>query len=317
MFRHPHWATVVGAFWPRRMDFERFPVEARVIPTQPGVKVLVHTQRPNRGARGEVILVHGLEGSSDAPYMRSMAQTLLEAGFVTHRTNIRFCGGTEALSPTLYHAGLTEDLRVLVATCETPPYVIGYSLGGNQVLKLAGEMGTAAVGRVAGVVAISSPIDLLLCSRKMEQGFAKVYTRRFLKSMRARLQRHSATIEYKVPWERLNQARTIFDFDDCITGPSFGFRGAEHYYETQSAKNFLDGICVPALVIHSMDDPMVDFTAFGHSAFRGNAEITLLLTEHGGHVGFLAGGWGRRFWADEAVRQWLEGFGEGTRTLTL
>jgi uncharacterized protein len=284
---------------------ERYPVEPRVVPTQPGVKVLVHTQRPNRAARGEVILVHGLEGSSGAGYMRSMAQMLLEAGFVTHRSNIRFCGGSEALSPTLYHAGLTEDLRALVALCDSPPYVIGYSLGGNQVLKLVGEMGTAAVGRIAGAVAISSPIDLLLCSRKMESGFAQVYTRRFLYSMKTRLQRHSTAITYPIPWRRLAKARTIFDFDDCITGPSFGFRGAEHYYESQSAKNFLDGIAVPTLVIHSMDDPMVDFTSFGHPAFRGNSEITLLLTEHGGHVGFLAGSGGSRFWADEAVRQWL------------
>jgi len=306
LFRNPHWATIAASFWPRPLDVERFPVQARHVKTQPGVEVLVHTQRPNTPPRGEVILVHGLEGSSDAGYMRGMAQTLLRAGLITHRTNMRSCGGTERLCRTLYHGGLTDDLRALVATCEQAPVVIGYSLGGNQVLKLAGEMGTSGVGRLAAAIAISTPIDLLLCARKLEHGFARLYTHRFLNSMRSRLRRRTGLIDYQVPWERLNRAQTIFDFDDCITGPAFGFRGAEHYYETQSAKNFLDSIAVPTLIVHSMDDPMVDFTAYGHTAFRGNPDITLLATEHGGHVGFLAASSSERWWVDHTVRRWLE-----------
>src|SRR5690349_18654735 len=95
LIRNPHWTTIAASLWPRKLDLERFPTQARHIETQPGVKVLMQTQRPNRPARGEAILVHGLEGSADSRYMHGLAQTLLEADFVTHRTNIRSCGGTE------------------------------------------------------------------------------------------------------------------------------------------------------------------------------------------------------------------------------
>lgn len=304
LFRNPHVATIAANFWPRPGDGERFPVEDRYVETEAGVKVLVRTQRPNRRARGEVVLVHGLEGSSESGYMRSLAQALLEQRYVVHRANIRSCGGTERLCRTLYHAGLTSDLRALAEGCGEPPLMVGFSLGGNQVLKLAGELGAQAVGRIAGVVAISTPLDLLACARKLERGAGKIYTRHFLRSMKARLRRRASEIDFEVPWERVRRAKTLFELDDCVTGPAFGFRGAEHYYETQSAKNFLSAIRVPALVVQAIDDPMVDFRVFGHTAFRENADVTLLVTRHGGHMGFLSRNETARFWVDSTVRQW-------------
>jgi hypothetical protein len=284
-------------------------VEAKLYRTEPEVQVLIHTQRPQGEAAGEVVLVHGLEGSSNAGYMRSMAQTLLNRGYVTHRTNIRTCGGTDFLCPTLYHSGLTSDLFAFLMELDrlrrSPVWLIGFSLGGNQVLKLAGEIGASAPRVLAGVAAVSTPIDLLLCARKLERGFNRVYTRRFLSSMKRRLRERAKVLRFEVPWSRLDAAQTLFDFDDMITGPAFGFRGAEHYYNTQSARNFLDRIRVPTLLVHAQDDPMIDFSAYGHPALRGNPAIDTLITEHGGHIGFLGRGWPRA-WVDGVVADWIQ-----------
>jgi hypothetical protein len=310
LFRNPHVATIAGNFWPRALDERRYPVDVRLFRTEPDVQVLVHTQRPLGDPAGEVILVHGLEGSSSAGYMRSMAQTLLNRGYVTHRTNIRTCGGTEFLCRTLYHSGLTSDLFALIMDLDrqhrTPVFAIGFSLGGNQVLKLAGEMGPSARRVLAGVIAISTPIDMLLCARKLERGFNRIYTWRFIRSMKRRLRERAQVLQFQVPWDRLETARTLFDFDNIVTGPAFGFTGAEHYYNTQSAKNFLGRIEVPTLIVHAQDDPMIDMSAYTHPSLRDNPAIDTWITEHGGHLGFLGRGWPRT-WVDGVVGDWIQG----------
>jgi predicted alpha/beta-fold hydrolase len=141
-FRNPHLLTIAGNYWQRQLDEKRFPVEARYYETEPGVQVLVHSQSPVGKPAGELILVHGLEGSSAAGYARSLAQAALEAGYVVHRYNMRSCGGTEHLSgTTLYHSGQTSDLLAVIRQLHgrAPIFLAGFSLGGNVVLKLAGD----------------------------------------------------------------------------------------------------------------------------------------------------------------------------------
>jgi len=302
---NPHVLTVLGNFWPRRLDMRRYPVESRFFRTEPDVQVLVHTQRPpGPNTRGEMILVHGLEGSSDAGYMRTMAKTALDAGYAVHRFNIRTCGGTERFCGTLYHAGLTEDLRSVVSQLRdegrAPVHLVGYSLGGNQVLKLAGELGEEARPLIASVCAISTPIDLAAGARKLAQPSNRVYERRFLKRMRSRV---IATGRFTA--RQIQGAASIYEFDDRITGPSFGFRGADHYYETQSSQLFLDRIRVPALLIQSKDDIFIPFEIFDHPAFQSNPSLRLLVTERGGHLGFLSRT-RPRFWTDQVVLEWIE-----------
>jgi len=305
LISNPHALTVLGNFWPRELDMRAYPVHSRLFRTEPEVQVLVHTQRP-RGAsnRGEMILVHGLEGSSDAGYMRTMAKTALDAGYVVHRFNIRTCGGTERLCNTLYHAGLTSDLRSVLGQLRdegrAPVRLVGYSLGGNQVLKLAGELGEDARPLIASVCAISTPIDLAAGARKLGHLSNRVYERRFLKRMRNRV---IATGRFTA--SQIRGAASIYEFDDRITAPSFGFRGADHYYETQSSQLFLEGIRVPALLIQSKDDIFVPFEIFNHPAFQSNPCLRLLLTERGGHLGFLSRT-RPRFWTDQAVMEWIE-----------
>ncbi len=171
---NPHLATIAANFWPRRLEEARYPVEAKLFNTEADVRVLVHVQRPRADQlpKGEVIVVHGLEGSSDSAYMRSLAQALLDDGWIVHRTNIRTCGGTEFLCNTLYHAGLTSDLFAYIMDLDrqrrTPIYLVGFSLGANQVVKLAGELGDTARRVVAGVCAVSAPIDLRACSLSLQ-----------------------------------------------------------------------------------------------------------------------------------------------------
>ena len=280
-------------------------MQSRYVRTDPDTQVLVQTQRPEH-PRAEVTFVHGLEGGGDAGYIVSMAHACLTAGFATHRFHMRTCGGTEHLAKTLYHAGLTSDLRTFLegARRERPPlpaFLVGFSLGGNVVLKLAGEMGDSAGELIAGVCAVSTPIDLGACARRIGERDNRLYERRFVKRMRDRL---IATGRYTE--EQFRNARSIYAIDDLLTAPSFGMETASRYYETQSAIRFLDRIRVPGLLIQAKDDTFIPFEIFEHPALRGNPNLTLIATEYGGHLGFLQRH-GRRFWIDEVVTEWIVG----------
>ena len=304
LLRNPHALTILGNFWPRKYDFSSYPLEKRLIRTDPDTQVLVHTQRPAGQARGEVVLLHGLEGGADSGYMVSMAWDLLNAGYVTHRFHMRTCGGTEHLCKTLYHAGLTSDLHAFLlqtraANNGLPIFLCGFSLGGNVSLKMAGELGSS--GLIQGVCAVSTPIDLAMGVVRIGQKDNKVYEDRFVRRMQARM---LATGRF--PKDVIESARTIFKIDDLITAPSFGFDGADHYYATQSAKNFLGGIRVPALLIQAQDDTFIPFEMYSNPVIQTNPQIRLVVTEFGGHLGFLARRT-PRFWIDDVVTGFLDG----------
>ncbi len=279
--------------------------------TEAGVSVLVHEQRPEGRCRGEVVLVHGLEGSSEGGYMLSMAYTALQAGFAVHRVNSRGCGGTESWCQTLYHAGLTSDLHRILdeisPRADGPILLVGYSLGGNVVLKLTGEGGPQRA-----TVAVSTPIDLHACVRALARPQCFLYQNRFINRMRDRLRErarlHPAVFTPLAERAERDSIRTVFDFDDRITAPFFGFGDAPNYYATQSAQNYLDRITTPTLLITAQDDPLVPFDIYGHPAIAANPNIELVAPAHGGHVAFLAKG-KTRFWLDVAAMNWLDGFG--------
>jgi uncharacterized protein len=296
--------TILGNFWPRNLDMRAYPMESRLYQTEPEVQVRVETQRPTGEPRGDIVLVHGLEGSSDAGYMLTMAHAALNAGYVVHRFNMRTCGGTTHLCKTLYHSGLTSDLlsvlRQFKEQGRPAAHLVGYSLGGNVVLKLAGELGEAAQPLIASVCAVSTPIDLAACARRLAERSNRIYERRFLKRMCARV---AATGRFDI--RQLQKARSIYDFDERITGPSFGFRGADHYYETQSSRQFLEGIRVPALLIQAKDDVFIPFEIFEHPAVHANPRVRLCISEHGGHLGFLSRK-PPRFWADQVILEWIQ-----------
>jgi predicted alpha/beta-fold hydrolase len=301
LVRNPHALTILGNFWPRNHDYSRFPGKRRLIQTDPDTQVLVETQQPVVSPIGHIVLLHGLEGSGESGYNKSLAFDGLNAGFVMHRFHMRTCGGTEALCQTLYHAGLTSDLRAFLkqvrADSELPIFLVGFSLGGNVALKLAGEEGDSEL--IQGVCAVSTPIDLAACTRRMQKPDNFVYERRFVRNMKKRM---IATGRYTSA--DLAECFSIWDIDDKITAPSFGFNGAEHYYGTQSAQNFLHAIRVPTLLLQAKDDTFVPFAIFQHPAIAANPMIELVVTEHGGHLGFLSRRQ-PRFWLNEPVLEFI------------
>ena len=290
--------TIFGRYWPVRLE----PGTTRLFSTEPGVQVLARCHWHNAGA-AVVVLVHGLEGSCDSTYMRWMARAALEAGFDVVRLNVRNCGGTERLAPTLYHSGLTTDLHSIVEQlANRRVFLMGFSLGGNQVLKLAGEWGGGAPAYLAGVCAISAPIDLAACARRLAEPRNRVYELRFLAQLRARLRRKARLFPGRYDVAALARVHSIIDFDHYVTAPAFGFRDAWDYYEQSSARRYLDAVRVPTLLIQAQDDPFIPFESF---RVPENPAIHLLATERGGHAAFLSRH-PPRFWAARQVVRFLE-----------
>ena len=306
LFRSSHLVTIASNFWPRPLDSVRFPVEAVRYRTDPETEVLVHVQRPSGDPKASVILVHGLEGSSEGGYMRSMAHAALLAGYAVYRTNIRGCGGTIDWCRTLYHAGLTSDLHSLVQQIAGPKFVVGYSLGGNQVLKLAAELGPGNANEVLGVCAVSAPLDLAACSKKLEAPSNFIYQWRFVRSMKEKMRERQRLMPDVFRFNGvLGGIRTVWDLDDKITAKFFGFGDAPNYYRTQSAIGRLHEIAIPTLLIASKDDPLVPFDIYRHESIAYNPHLRLLALDHGGHVSFLARR-GPRFWLDDAILEWMK-----------
>ncbi len=306
-FRNPHLLTIAGNYWHRELDEQRFPVNARLYATEPGVQVLVHSQMAAGEPVAHLILVHGLEGSSAAGYARSLAQAALEAGCATHRFNMRSCGGTERLSGrTLYHSGQTSDLLSVVRQLPraAPIFLAGFSLGGNVVLKLAGELGDSASDLIAGVMAISTPIDLAACVRQLDKASNIIYARRFVTRLKERIRAKERLTPGLFDLSGLDQVENIYDFDDRFTAQAFGFGSAANYYATQSSNQFLDRIRVPTLLVQAKDDPLIPFTVYDHPAFSTNPHLRLLAVEHGGHLGFISKT-RPRFWLDQVLVNWV------------
>ncbi|MFN0103397.1 MAG: YheT family hydrolase [Bryobacteraceae bacterium] len=309
LIANPHLATIVSNFWPRFKQLASVPATEHRFSTEPGVFIRVVEQRPAGFVRGSFVLVHGLEGSSEGGYMQSMAWNALRQGYAVHRFNIRGCGGTEGWCQTLYHAGLTADLRSYLESLRGrgPVTLIGYSLGGNVVLKLAGELGESGPELLHSVVGVSTPINLAACVEALGKKSNAIYQNRFVMRMRERLTErrrlHPEAFGPIFARTDVNAIRTVFDFDDRITAPHFGFGDAPNYYKTQSSMHFLSRIRVPALLLTSQDDPLVPFAVYGNPAIRENPLLELLAPAHGGHVAFLARQT-PRFWADEAIIDW-------------
>ncbi len=302
MFRNGDWQTVIARYWPAHIDTQRFPVQIRLFETDPGVRVVAHCHRSRDDSSNDTLLiVHGLEGSSTSPYVQRTAAQALEAGFHVVRLNIRNCGGTEHLGPTLYHSGLTTDVRsVAEELIDRNLFLVGYSMGGNMVLKLAGEWGENPPSHVKAVCAVSPPVDLAACALRIAEPRNHIYETRFLRRLQQTLTQKQAALPVNYTLEHFKFIRTLIDFDNMYTAPAFGFRDAFDYYAHASSNRVLNAIRLPALVIHAQDDPFIPFSIFNHPAFGENPFVQLLAPAHGGHVAFISRH-RPRFWAQDKV----------------
>jgi len=306
--RNGHIMTIYA--WGRRRALPGLPSpERREFRTAPDTTVVAacHWQ-PGRRARTTLLLLHGLEGSSDAHYMRGIADKAWRAGMNVVRLNQRNCGGTEHLTPGLYHSGLTADPRAVLdelITRDALPSIVlaGYSMGGNVMLRLAGEFGEAPPPQLKGVAAVSPVIDLAACVAAMERRGNWIYQWNFLRNLRARMRRKAQAFPGMYDLAPLARVRSIRAFDDTYTAPHHGFGDAANYYYQASALRLIARIRIPALVISAADDPFVPAAIFEAPEVRNNPSIRVEITAHGGHCAFI----GRRagdddgYWAEGAV----------------
>jgi predicted alpha/beta-fold hydrolase len=246
--------------------------------------------------------------------MLGTASKAHEAGWNVVRLNLRNCGGTEHLTPTLYHSGMSGDVAAVVRYLAESERldriaVAGFSLGGNMVLKMAGEWGHEAPAALLGVSAVSPAIDLSASADALERSSNIIYHKRFVRSLRGRMLRKDALFPNRYDTSLLRGARTIRDYDTRYIAPIFGFRDAEDYYDRASAIHVLDRIAVPTLLLHAADDPFIPFTLRVEAAVRANPSVRSVVTSRGGHVGFLAatepGQREDRHWAENRLVEFL------------
>jgi predicted alpha/beta-fold hydrolase len=284
--------------------------EARLLQVTPDTQVLAHCYwQPDRATRPTILALHGLEGSSTAHYMLGIADKALRAGFNAVLLNQRNCGGTEHLGPGLYHSGLVDDAAFLIRQLAdtdglTSVVVAGYSLGGNLALRLAGTHGPDALPSLKGVCAVSPVLDLEACVRALERGSNFIYQWNFVRNLKNRMRRKAAHFPGVFDLSRLGAIRTVRQFDRAYTAPYFGFASAEDYYHRAAALRVIDRIQVPALIITAEDDPFVPPQSFRDPAIAANPQITLTVTPHGGHCGFLGDPHGTDddgYWAERQI----------------
>ncbi len=258
------------------------------------------------------MVVHGLEGSSRRRYVLGMCRELLALGVRPVALNLRSCSGTPNRLPRMYHSGETTDLAfVLERLRATHPGrrvgALGFSLGGNALLKLLGSPDAGGTGLVEAAVAMSVPFDLAAGADRLERTrMGQFYTAYFLRSLRRKVRAKEAILRGHMDIEGALRARTLRVFDDAATAPLHGFRDAADYYAASSSAQYLGGIRVPTLVVHSLDDPFLPAEAIPRAALESNEAILPLLSARGGHVGFMEGPpWAPRLWGDEAGARFL------------
>jgi predicted alpha/beta-fold hydrolase len=289
--RNRHLMTLAGNFLPRKNNLPA--PEECFFRVAEGVQVLCHCHwQPQAEQKPVIIIVHGLEGSSSSQYVIGTASKAWAAGMNVVRMNMRTCGGTERLAPTLYHSGLSGDVgAVLQAVVEKKNLrhvgLVGYSMGGNLVLKLAGELGVDAPPELKAVAAVSPAADLAASADAMHDWSNRMYEWKFLRSLMRRFKRKISLFPdiYK---KASRWPSSIREFDHEITARYCGFSSADDYYTRAAAARVIDKIAVPALVIHAADDPFIRLLPQTREKITANPHVTLLETSHGGHCAFLA-----------------------------
>jgi uncharacterized protein len=280
--------------WARRRAFTTLPTaETRFFDVAADARVLAHCNwQRDRKSAPTLLALHGLEGSSEAHYMRGLAEKAFAAGFNVVRLNQRNCGGTEHLSRGLYHSGLTADplfvLNELKDRDGLSRFVVtGYSLGGNITMKLAGELGDSTFPEVKAFAAVSPVIELEDCMQSIERRENRIYEWNFCRNLQGRMRRKSKHFPDAFKLDGLWKVWSIRRFDDRYTAPHHGYNGANDYYYRASAMRVIDRVARPALILSAADDPFVPPHIFDAPAVKNNPHITTVITPCGGHCAFV------------------------------
>jgi uncharacterized protein len=311
--RGGHLQTLGSFFLPRTISVP--PSEERLIEVEAGAKVLCHCHwQPDRQAGLTVLILHGLEGSSDSTYMKGIAAKGLAVGMNVVRMNQRNCGGTDHFSPTLYHSGRSTDVAAVARHLIENDRIsrlalVGFSMGGNLVLKLAGEWGSEGPAQFKAVAAVCPALNLAASADALHLTCNRLYEQYFMWKLRRRLRAKAKLFPGVFDTARLRGVSTLREFDDKITAFYCGFTGADDYYARAAAANVVDRIAVPAFILNAANDPFIRILPQTREKILSNPNITFVETADGGHCAFLShpdGEDGR--WAERQVIDFLSRF---------
>lgn len=310
MMRSGFWQTIYGAYFPMLKAPTSNCIHTVVLPDGDAVTLVENKPKSWRIGKRIVLLAHGVCGSHESPYMERMARRLYYSGHLVLRMNFRTVGPGFGLSQKPYHGGLSGDTRAVLRWIErefpgSPVTQVGFSLGANISLKMAGEDGSRPTGPLDSIVAVSPPVDLKAAIQKIHRPENKFFEKIFLSYLRRDVAKLHKKFPHLGPYKFPPQM-TVQQFDELYTAPRWGYESADEYYRESSSKIYMPEIQIPTFILCSIDDPVVDTTHLVESPVNKN--IDMLLTESGGHIGYL--GWGTRWdevrWADQAVAQWIE-----------
>ena len=307
-----HLQTIVGNFYPRPSFTLETSTETVLVDPADGSRVLCHCHwQPEevRAGRLTAILVHGLEGSSDSRYIRGIAARAFAAGMNVVRMNMRNCGGSDALTPTLYHSGLSGDVGAVIEHftgryCLERVALVGYSMGGNLVLKLAGEWGSRAP--LIAVATVCPAIDLAAGADALHEPANRAYEWHFLRGLMRRFRCKAKLFPHIYQATGIGPVRSVREFDDKIVARYCGFANADDYYFRAASARVVDRIQVPSLVLCAQDDPFIRLFAETRARLAANPHIVFAEPSHGGHCAFLGPGAGdATHWAEAAVVRYV------------
>lgn len=310
----PHKQTLISAFFNLVKEPKS---EQKLVKLPCGDRISLEVTTPSGWKEGDliVVMVHGLCGSHRSPYLVRMAKCLESIGVKAVRYNMRGCGSGKGLAKGFYHGGRTEDLfecfKVLKKEHPTSSIIlIGFSLGGNIALKLAGELGELAPYFFESLIAVSPPVDLYSSVKMLGDPSNRMYEDYFYSFLRSEvLELHEKFLD--LPRVHLPKGLKIYEFDQIYTAPFCGFSSAFDYYEKCSSIHFIDQIRIPAKILFSEDDPIISAASLDGKDLPEHIEI--YKTKKGGHMGYLGRGEGQRgfFWLDRQLLSWIEAIWKG------
>jgi uncharacterized protein len=312
LLKNGHLMTIASAFVPRRFDIP--PAEARQFQVEPDSRLLGHCHWQPGSSKDVpvIVIVHGLEGSSNSNYVLGIAEKAFHRGFHVIRMNQRNCGGSEALTPTLYNSAMSSDYRAILEELANvdgfeQAFFVGYSMGGNLVTKMAGEYGEHAPRAIRAICTVCPSLDLAASADALERRENYFYQRHFVVGLLERYARKRRLFPGRYRKDGFGPIRTVREFDEAIIAPQFGYRDADDYYEQASAKRVVADVRVPTLLITAEDDPFVPYSSFLAARICENPAIRFVSTRSGGHCGFISKHSGaERFWAEERVVEFCE-----------
>lgn len=284
LYKNGHWNTI-GSHIARRHFKASY--QRETIDTEDGD--FLHIDISSVDSKEAVILCHGLEGGSDSTYIQEFSLAFNALQYDTIALNYRGCNGPMNSTLRLYHSGATDDIyqciKVMSARYDKI-YLIGFSLGGNLVLKYLGEQRYPIPNNIIKAIAISVPVDLEASCLWLQRKQNYIYEKRFIKSLTTKIKFKAQQFPGAIDLSRLHSIKTLYDFDDVFTGPIHGFGNAKNYYAQCSSRQFIHQIKIPTTILIANDDPFLDPSTIPNKECDHNPLVNLIVTKHGGHVGF-------------------------------